>query len=255
MSRSNNTELVNPAIKFFDWKGDGHLQYFDKNIGEKGENVKIDLPFTFLVLDRVYQVTGGIDDNSGYIGFWSNSVRNLKTQQIVVRSKRGVEAQGLYENIKGVAGVKFMTGLYVAFKDEGELRIGYLKTKGAALTAWIEFTKQHRDIYKGAFQIVDKLAKKKGTNTYYEPVFKFNANVTPETDQAAKELDVELQEYLTMYFANAGIQQAESEYTGASAEPTLSVGDAYEPEPLRQAKAAAARSTTPVNEWPDEPPF
>lgn len=239
MSRSNNTELINPAVRFFDWKGDGHLQYFDKTLGDKGENVTVDLPFTFLILDCVFQVTGGIDDNSGYLGFWSNCVKNLKTQKLIVRSKRGIEFQGLYEDIKGETGVKFMTGLYIAFKDEGELKIGYLKIKGAALTAWIDFSKQHRNIYEGAFQIIDKAERKKGSNTYYEPVFRFNPTVTEETDNVAKMLDMQLQEYLTAYFANAGIQEAEQEYTAAS--PATS-----EPNALQQAMARAERSLEPV---------
>lgn len=255
MSRSNNTELINPAVKFFDWSGsDGELQYFDKSLGEKGEKVSVELPFTFLILDRVYQVTGGIDDNNGYLGFWSNSVKNLKTQKLTVKSKRGVEAQGFYEHIKGVTGVKFMTGLYVAFKNDGELQIGYLKLKGAALTAWIEFTKQHRNLYEGAFQITGSEKKKKGSNSYFEPTFSFNAKISPETEATAQQLDEQLQEYLTAYFANAGINEAEQEYSGSYAEPTASVGDAYEPEPLRQAKAAAARSTTPVEDL-DSIPF
>lgn len=256
MSRSNNTDIINPAVKFFDWSGsDGQLQYFDKTLGEKGEKVNVALPFQFLILDRVYQVSGGIDDNSGYLGFWSNAVKNLKTQKIIVRSKRGVEAQGLYEHIKGVTGVKFMTGLYVAFKEGDELQIGYIKIKGAALTAWIEFTKQHRNLYEGAFLITDKVSKRKGSNTYYEPVFSFNANVSEATDQAAKDLDVQLQEYLTAYFANAGIREAELEYTGGGAEPSQSMGDAYEPEPLRQMKAAAAASLAPAGEDLNSIPF
>lgn len=239
MSRSNQTELINPAIRFFEWAGgEGVIRYFDKTLGEKGENVEVPLPFKFLVLDKVAQVTGGIDRDGGYTGYWSNAVKNTKTQQFTVRSKAGVEVQGLYENIKNYPGAKFMTGLYIAFYDENEnLQIGYLKIKGAALTAWIEFTKSHRNIYEGAFGIEGKNKQKKGSTTYYEPVFKHYPKVTDETDEAAKQLDVHLQEYLTAYFAQNGLAEVEASYTGQNGQfydqepemPNMRVGDAWEP--------------------------
>lgn len=244
MSRSNNTELINPAVRFFGWSGSkGEIEYFDKTLGEKGENVTVEQPFKFLILDKVSQVTGGIDRNGTYEGFWSNAVKNTKTQQFTVRSKAGIEVQGLYENIKNYPGAKFMTGLYIAFYDEDKnLQIGYLKIKGAALTAWIEFTKAHRNIYEGAFSIDGKEKKKKGTTVYYEPVFKFSSAVSDEADEKAKELDRHLQEYLTAYFAQAGIAEAEREYSGQAMaavagsnfydnEPEMPPhGDAWEPE-------------------------
>jgi hypothetical protein len=233
MSRSNNTELVNPAVRFFDWSGDeGKLRYFDKTLGEKGENVDVPFPFKFLCLDRVAQIAGGIDRNGKYEGFWSNAVKNLKTQAFTVRSKQGVEAHGLYDQIKGTPGVKFMTGLYIAFYDEeGVLQIGYLKIKGAALTAWIEFTKQHRDIYTGAFGITGNSKCKKGTNTYYEPVFEHYPKVSDESDDAAKALDVHLQEYLTAYFAQKGIEEVEVAYSGNTDQAmAVAVGSQSDPQ-------------------------
>lgn len=210
MSRSNNTDLVNPAQRFFEWSGgNGTVTYYDR---ETKENIEVPLPFRFLVLDKVAQVGGGIDRNGQYEGFWSNAIRNTKTQPITVRSKSGVEAQGLYDQIKGTPGVKWITGLYIAYHDDdGTLIIGYLKIKGAALNAWIEFTKAHKNIYKGAFGITGSKKAKKGTNTYYEPVFEHFPKVSEESDKAAIELDVHLQEYLTAYFAREGV---EVEYTG-----------------------------------------
>lgn len=247
MSRSNQTELVNPASKFFSWSGsEGKITYFDKNIGEKGENVEVRLPFTFLVLDKVAQVTGGVDDNTGYIGFWSNAVRNTKVQSFTVRSKRGIETQGLYEQIKGYPGVRFMTGLYIAYYEGETLQIGYLKIKGSALTAWIEFTKMHRNVYEGGFQITGGEQRKKGTTTYFEPVFEKIAKVKEATETAAIELDKTLQEYLTAYFAQKGIEEVEQAYAASAnghsytGDPSYAppsnydapdeAGDAWEPE-------------------------
>lgn len=211
MSRSNNTELINPAVRFFDWAGGtGTVQYYDR---ETKTNVDVELPFKFLILDKVAQIGGGIDRNNTYVGFWSNAVRNTTTQPFTVRSKDGVECQGLYKDIKGKPGVKWITGLYIAFyDDDGNLQIGYLKIKGAALNAWLEFTKSHRNIYEGAFGIVGNKKAKKGTNTYYEPVFEHYPKVSDEADAMAKELDKHLQDYLLMYFTQMGLQQAEAEY-------------------------------------------
>jgi hypothetical protein len=213
MSRSNQTELINPAVRFFDFAGGtGTVQYYDR---ETKTNVDVELPFRFLILDRVAQVGGGIDRNGGYSGFWSNSVRNTATQPFTVRSKEGIEAQGLYKDIKGKPGLKWITGLYIAFYgDDAQLQIGYLKIKGAALTAWLDFTKSHKNIYDGAFAITGAKKAKKGTNTYYEPVFEHIKTVSDESETAAVELDKHLQEYLTAYFAQVGLAQVEQEYTG-----------------------------------------
>ncbi len=212
MSRSNNTELQNPANRFFEWDGAaGAVRYYDK---EAQTNVQVKLPVRFLVLDRVSQVTGGIDQGGGYIGFWSNTVRNTKVQPFTVRSKQGVVTQGLYEHIKGHPGVKYMQGLYIAYKgDDASFQIGYLKIKGAALTAWIEFTKIHRNIYQGVFAIVGNEEQKKGATTYYSPVYEFSATVPEAAENAAIELDKQLQEYLTEYFSQKGIEEVEQEYS------------------------------------------
>ena len=229
MSRSNQTNLVNPATRFFQWSGsEGQVQYYDKT---EETNVNVKLPFRFMVLDRVAQITGGIDNGNEYLGFWSNAVRNTKVQPFTVRSKRGIEVQGLYEQIKGHPGVRFLQGLYIAYKGDTGLEIGYLKIKGAALTSWIEFTKAHRNIFHGAFSITGSEKKKKGATTYYEPVFEFSANVSEETESVAIELDKQLQEYLTAYFAQQGIDEVEQAYSnGHSNENAFAaaVGDAYE---------------------------
>lgn len=214
MSRSNQTDLINPATRYFEWSGKtGTVSYYDK---VKEERVKVKLPFKFLILDRVSAITGGIKKDGKYEGFWSNAVKNLKTQPFTVRSKAGTIAQGFYSNIKDTRGVKFMTGLYIAYYDDDKsLQIGYLKIKGAALNAWINFTKSHKNIYEGAFAIKgrsDELTN--GDTVYFEPVFEYINNVSDESDEKAKELDLHLQEYLTLYFAQQGLKEVEVEYSG-----------------------------------------
>lgn len=256
MSRSNpDTYAENPATRFFEWSGSsGEVVYYDR---DKKENVSINLPFRFLVLDEVATVGGGYDDNDKFIGYWSNAIRprDAKVKPFVVRAsvngKSRVEATGIWSEIKNrVTGAKYVKGLYIAFYgDDGTLQLGYLKVRGAALMPWVEFTKEHKNIYAGAFSITGKLPKKKGRNDYFEPTFAYTENIKEETNQAALMLDADvLQPYLAAYFA----QDIEPSTSGA---PEYS-GDDHDEIEERKAIAAGAGNAT---NWPaaefDEPPF
>lgn len=253
MSRSNKTDHAeNPATRFFDWSGGtGEVVYYDR---DRKENVSVDLPFRFLVLDEVATVGGGYDNGDSFVGYWSNAIRprDAKVSPFTVRSsvngKSRTEAVGLWSEIKNsVTGAKYVKGLYIAFYDEdGALQLGYLKMKGAALMPWVEFAKQHKDIYSGAFAITGKVAKKKGTNNYFEPEFSYSAKVKDETNAAALALDADvLQPYLTAYFA-------QGQHTESHAEPQYTGGATEEPESV---KAAFAGSPIAYSHYEDEPPF
>jgi hypothetical protein len=213
MSRSERTDLPNPAKLFLEWSAEkGVLQYYDK---ETKTNIEMKLPFSFMVLDEVSQIGGGTKRNGIFSGFWSNAVKNLKTQEIIVKSKEGVEARGLYADIKDKKGFNYIKGLYIAYYDEKVLTIGFLKFKGSSTGAWFDYTKVNRDIYAGSITIKkrsDVIHGEKGD--YYTPVLVHNPNITEESETAALELDKGLQEYLRRYFAMQGIEQAENEYTG-----------------------------------------
>lgn len=219
MSRSVPTNFASPAVRFFDWAAErGDLQYYDK---EAKENVSVKLPFSFLILDEVSQVGGGVKVNGKYEGYWSNAVKNLNSQIITVKSKQGIVAQGLYAELKERKGLHYVKGLYIAFYDDDKtLQIGYLKFKGSSLGAWFEFTKSHRDIYKGAFTIKSKSDVIEGDKgDYYTPVFTHKADISEESDNAAKELDATVQEYFTRYFAYKGDEEVE--YSGKAQAATV----------------------------------
>lgn len=251
MSRNNpEVNLQNPAVKFFDWAGDtGQIEYYDR---EEKKNIKVNFPFRFLVLDVVYQVAGGFKNGKDYVGYFSNAIkpRTIKTAEFIVKSKVNgqtrIEGQGVWADLKNsLHGAKFMTGLYIGFfDDEGEMRIGFLKLKGAANSAWIEFNQKigRRDVCQGAYTLKERSEElQSGNTTYFEPRFTWTDQVKPDTEDAAKHLDDVLQEYLTPYFAQ--VKEPEQEYSG----PTR--GDAYEdPEPRQ-----AAAPTTPLPE--DDIPF
>jgi hypothetical protein len=214
VSRSNPETASNPATRYFEWAAEkGELHYYDK---EAKTNVSVNLPFTFLVLDQVSQIGGGVKVNGKYEGYWSNAVKNLKTQTITVRSKGGIVAQGLYADLKERKGLHYVKGLYIAFyDDEKQLQIGYLKLKGSSLGAWFDFTKATPNLYQGAVTIrsrSDVIAGDKGD--YYTPVFAYKADVSDETEEAAKELDRVVQEYFKAYFAQPEEEEVKATAVG-----------------------------------------
>lgn len=222
MSRSNPTTAANPATRFFEWSGEkGQLSYWDKATEQR---IAVKMPFSFLVLDEVSQVGGGRKVNGVYDGYWSNAVKDLNTQIITVRNKQGIIDSGLYaDKFKDRKGFHYIKGLYVAYKDDdGELSIGFIKFRGSALGAWFEFTKQHRNIYQGAFIIRGKSEPIQGEQgSYYTPVFGFKADISPESDERAKQLDIELQEYFKQYFANSPSDPVHSNGNGHADEPAF----------------------------------
>lgn len=216
MSRSNPI-AKNPATRFFQWGGgEGKINYYDK---EKEEQITVPFPFTFLVLDELNGVTGFSEKDRS--GIWSNDVRDMRKEELIVRSKSGILARGLYANIKAEIvskGGKYTKQIYIAYKDEsGELVIGHFKASGAALTAWIELTKK-LDVYKAAVVISGAKKAKKGATTYYVPVFE-GQNVGKSTEEAANALDRELQTFLNTYLAKR-VEADDEFYAGPASTET-----------------------------------
>ena len=207
MSRSAQASNPNPCTKWFEWAGStGNLGYYDK---ERGEKVAVKLPFTFLVLDQLATVTGWSDDAQS--GIWSNEVRNTRTDVLTVRTKGGIAAEGLYEEVKNVTGARYAKSIYIAYYDENkELQLGNIKASGACLSAWIEYCKG-KDVYKGAVTLEGGVQAKKGRTTYFVPQFTAKAEVSDATDDKAKQLDRALQAYLAKYLHDQDTSGLDSE--------------------------------------------
>lgn len=198
----SNPQAKNPATRFMQWRGGneggGRVTWYDKEAEEEKE---VALPFSFIVLDELSTITGFSE--SDHSGFWSNEVRNLQRESLVVRTSAGIRARGRYSDISDEIkskGAKYAKSVYIAFKDEqGELQIGNIKIAGAAMTAWIDFQKKF-DVSKCAVFITETPKRaKKGSNYYYVPVFE-GQNMSEATKQEAVKLDEELQQYLNNYF-------------------------------------------------------
>lgn len=209
MSRSNNTEIINPAKRYYEWVGSkGCLKYFDKERGEKGEIVEVPLPFSFLVLDKLSTIKGYSDADQS--GFWSNEIRDIKKEPFTVRTKKGIVSTSLYEHLAPVLnqGACYCQSVYIAVKGDQGLEICNFQIHGSAIGEWINLCKG-KDIYKYAVSIVGATPAKKGATSYFIPQFKLSSNITPETEAEAVDLDRELQEYLASYFKRSSQQQKE----------------------------------------------
>jgi hypothetical protein len=211
VSRSNPTNNTpNPATRWFEWSGsDGLVKYYDK---DKKENVVVDKEFVFILLDETSTIRGWHEKSES--GIYSNEVKDTRSSSFVVKSfKGGIIAEGFYSKIKDrvtANGGHFVTNLYIGYKnDEGELVIGSLQLKGAALGAWMDWSRENRDkIYSDAIEIIGYNELQKGKVTFRIPKF-FTKKISGETNEQALELDKKLQEYLKGYFERNKTDQVE----------------------------------------------
>lgn len=202
MSRSNPTErIANPAERWFEWDGaNGVVRHYDK---EKKENITVSGKFTFLLLDELATIKGWHDDSDS--GIYSNEVRDTTQEAFVVKAFKAKHpiAQGTYRSIRdavAAAGGHFTANLYIAFRDGDTLRIGSIQFKGAALNAWVELKNNNRKaIYQKAIVITGFTEGKKGKVVFRSPTFELK-EIKPETDEEAKRLDQQLQDFLKAYF-------------------------------------------------------
>jgi len=210
MSRSKPSERVqNPATKFFSWDGsEGQIFWFDK---EKKQNVVVPAPFTFILLDELATIKGWHEASS--TGIYSNEVKDTRQEVFIVKNfNKETLAEGVYKSIKDrvvALGGKYCASLYIAYKEGDELKIANLSLKGAGFGPWLEFAKNNRnEIYKKAVRISGKTQGKKGKVVFQMPEFSL-MGISEETNEAATELDKELQTFLSNYLSRPKVQQVD----------------------------------------------
>lgn len=186
----------NPAKHFLKVKS-GKVSYYDK---ETQENIEVPVPFEFIVLDQLATVKGWSDqDESGY---WSNEVKSVGKDTLNVRTKVGLKESGLWRDIKGsvgIAGAKYHASIYVAAKGREGLEIQNLSLTGAALNAWIEFTKK-TNLKTNKVTLSGWSDAKKGSVKYKVPVFEAVPVESAELEEA-KDRARELKAYHEEYFS------------------------------------------------------
>jgi hypothetical protein len=261
MSRSNPTDAVrNPSTRWFEWSGGhdgGFVRWYDK---EAKVDVKVEPPFTFLLLDELSTVKGWHEASES--GIYANEVRDTRQVVLVVKSFKGGElASGLYADIRdrvAAIGGYYCASLYVAFKDGADLRLGNLVLKGVAAGAWMEFKrnaptkktpdgKSVRAFYVDAVRIASFEEGKKGKVVFRTPVFSL-ATVSEETNQQAAALDAELQGFLIEYLKRP---KAEAAAKPQGVEEPATPPEQRAPEPALNGRAGTA--TDPAFE--DDIPF
>jgi hypothetical protein len=225
MSRSN-PQLTNPAGRFFEWSGStGTLNFYDK---EKQERINVPLPFSFLPLDELSTMVGySKRDESGY---WSNEIRNITKDTLIVRTKHGIAEQGLYNELANVRskGAKYAKSIYIAYKTREGWEIGNIKAHGSALSAWIEFSKTCRP-ENGKVTMTKGEAQDAPTGQFFAPVFTYEASSKDE-DIEAFELDKQLQTYLEQYLKQPPITDVEDEIVNGTTHEVITTDELEPPQ-------------------------
>ena len=189
--------LSNPAKRFLEWKSnDKCFSYYDK---EKKENVLVELPFKFLVLDQLHTVSGWNDATSS--GIFSNEVKFISKQVMTVKPFKGNEiAKGLYADIKEKvknAGGHYVKSIYIMLEDG---TLANIQLKGSAVQQWGEFTNKSLSRLPEEWVVVDKaIDGKKGAVKYTTPGFTFGGSLSDKEAAQADLVFDELETYLKAY--------------------------------------------------------
>ena len=210
MSTSNRKQAftqpqTNPAEKFIDWKSnDKAFSYYDK---ESKENVTINLPFKFLVLDELHTVKGWNDSLKGQIvsnevKFISKEVLKVKTFHKDANGKniKTDMIDGIYSEVKEKiksSGAHYVKSVYIMLEDGS---IANLQLKGAACQAYGDFTAKTRSRLSDEWvEVANATDGKKGAVKYTTPEFKFAKSISDSESDLADEAFNTLEAYLKAY--------------------------------------------------------
>ena len=216
MSTSNRKQAftqpqTNPAEKFIDWKSnDKAFSYYDK---ESKENVTINLPFKFLVLDELHTVKGWNDSLKGQIvsnevKFISKEVLKVKTFHKDANGKniKTDMIDGIYSEVKEKiksSGAHYVKSVYIMLEDGS---IANLQLKGAACQAYGDFTAKTRSRLSDEWvEVATATDGKKGAVKYTTPEFKFAKSISDSESDLADEAFNTLEAYLKAYLIKTDI--------------------------------------------------
>jgi hypothetical protein len=217
----------NPATKFLEWKSnDQCFQYFDKAIAESMKeadkeeialkaNVKIKLPFKFLVLDELHTVKGWNEALKGSIisnevKYISKEVLRVKTYHKDFSGKKTTTnlVDGLYSDIKEkvkVSGAHYVKSIYIMLEDGS---LANLQLKGSAVQKWGEFTNKTRNRLADEWVVVAKaLEGKKGAVKFFTPEFGFEKSLTKNEGLLADNCFNILEAYLNAYLKPVAVEE------------------------------------------------
>jgi len=194
--KREETKSKNPAKKFLSWKSEEKkFGYYDK---EKEENVLIDLPFKFVILEHYHTVKGWNDASES--GIYSNEVFQIGNEELQVKSfKGGKIAEGLYKDNKPTivaAGGHYARSIYAVTND---LEIINISLKGSGVSSYSDFINEIGDLNfdKNWIEVTEAKELKKGKVNYSIPVFK-KSNAIKDKSKLMPFAE-ELQDYMIDY--------------------------------------------------------
>lgn len=242
---SFHNSVTNPAQKYYKWSGGakeevtlpdgstankvvGRLTYWDsekvREDGEQGDNVVVQLPFRFCILEQTRSITGFSPTPGTNIRYYSNeTVGNDEILVVQRRDDSGAKEilRGTYDQIKPSLpqGARLQINLYIYNPDSQQIE--RLNLQGSALAAFIDFSKKNRQIYE-RMTVMESSGelKKTGTVEYMPPKFSLTGNAY--SDDEMKELtkqDQILVEYLKYRSdqnvnSNGGVTVGQTEVVG-----------------------------------------
>jgi hypothetical protein len=166
----------NPATKFLEWKSnDKCFSYYDK---EKKENIQVQLPLKFVILEHYHTVKGWNDASES--GIYANEVLYTGSEELEVKSFKGGDiAKGLYKDIRSKvidAGGKYHRSIYAVTND---LEIINISIKGAAVSEYSKFIEVNGDNFftQNWVEISEVVEGKKGSIKFASPVFKKSTEI------------------------------------------------------------------------------
>lgn len=199
---------TNPAKKFLEWRSNEKcFSYYDK---DKKENVMVELPLQFVILEHYHTVKGWNDESES--GIFSNEVWSIGTEEMNVRSfKGGNIAKGIYkdvrERIRG-AGGHYARSIYAVTPD---LEIINISLKGSGVASYSSFINDFGDhnFTKNWIKVTGAKEEKKGSVKYSTPIFEVGAEI--KNVEAIRPFAQELQEYILSYMEPASSKRPASE--------------------------------------------
>lgn len=216
-----DSKLVgNPAVKTLKWKNEKKSKgkvvretgwyYWDKNANDgEGEDVMVEMPFTFMWLETATSFSGFHDKLEK--GIYSNEILDIKTQKLTVRCNNETLNEGLYnaikDAVKGVGG-KYCQAVYglMATNDGYEI-VRFLMT-GASATAWISFNKDASNKTLAISCNGKKEVEMKTGATYDAPTFSYIKG-TPEFLEEADNRYKEVKEYFQYILSEPVVTEPE----------------------------------------------
>jgi len=229
MSSRNVKIEESPCKKYLQWKSTqdandkingGAFFYWDKNKGEKGENVMVDIPFKFALISDDAVCFKGYSEKRKQ-GVYSNEV--IKPQhEVKIKSKEGVLMTFLLKDykdnkdaIEGL-GAKYTKSVYIAVHTGTEWELWNLQLNGAALSGatdrenpkeeekfhgWFGFTKGFKSkLYTNYIEIKDFELKKKGATKFTIPLYSVGEAIADEDMEILNGLTTALNDWHKYYF-------------------------------------------------------